>query len=760
MNELKLLSLVFFLCCTTLIQGQTTLVLKSLSTNEVVPFAVISDPGNPAHFAGSNLKGEVVWNFLCDSICIQHISFQDTCLALNEVSGHTIYLKGIMLDEVVINANKNRVHKNALLNLEYLKSTPGVGGELDIIKNLSLTPGVLPVVEASTSLSVRGGSADQNLILIDGAKLYSTSHLFGLLSPINDKMVQDLHFYKSYIPAELPSRGSSVIDISMQSGSVDSFRKEITIGLLNSSFKVDGPIHAKKNITFGLSGRTAYNSLLLAITSLGNPNEKKYYTVFDLDGKLAYQMSSRTNLSLTVHANRDFWDIIEQSNKSKDQFGFNWGNTLLTSSLKHKVNKKTFLDINVNTTSYALNFKGISRNEEYESQIFSSNSIREWNGSVSLSRQLSSKQNLLLGSQYELRNIKPVESKFNENNTTFSFKARQDLAQTSSWFATYTYHPLKNLEANFGLRYEYYMAGDKTSRFHFWQPKFAVQYSRGSDLNFFFEAQKTNQSLHSLSSGNNFFFIDMWLPAGSEALPQNITSSNLGFSKRIKKMDFGAEVYYKKLSNQLYNANGEFFLLPSNYDWQSNISTKGIGKAYGIETYASVIFNDNLKLNMNYTLSWSQRQFSDINQGNWFYFDTDRRHALNFTMEKRLGKKWTFNGNFVFYSGNPLTLPSTSILTPQNRIVPVVTEINGFRNKAYNRLDVAFSRSTISKMGHEKTLSFSLYNAYAYRNPFGVYAAPIYKFTGFNSPVDSYQLAFKTASPFRIIPGISYSIKF
>lgn len=684
------------------------------------------------------------------------------------------------LNEVVIEANGERLDIRSsqmstnTLSVSTIKKIPVVLGEVDVIKAITLLPGVSMAGEGASGFNVRGGAADQNLILLDEATIYNSSHLFGFFSVFNPDAIKDLTLYKGGIPARYGGRISSVLDIYQKDGNKREYHASGGIGLVASRLLLEGPIK-KDTASFLLGGRSSYAHLFLPL--FDNNNIAYFY---DLNTKISYNLNDNNRLFLSGYFGRDVFEI-------SDSFANNFGNTTLNLRWNHLFSDKLFSNLSLIYSDYYYGLELKFVEFDFDS------GIRNFNLKYDFTHYFSNDIKLRYG-------INSIYYKFNPGNVTPTtessginpFKLTDKYAWENAVYAGAEIELSDKISVQAGLRlstfnrlgqnelylYEnnnpilynselgiYQNASpidtvsiprNKTVKyFANFEPRFAISYLLNDYSSIKASYNRMSQYIHLISNTTSPTPFDMYAPSGKYIEPQLADQVALGYFRNFENYSLEVETFYKKVSNRLDYVD-DANLIANNAVEQ--ILLKGEARAYGLE----LLFKKNTgKLQgwIAYTLSKSEQRTpgrtpseSGINNGDWYNSPWDKTHDISVTAQYELSKKWSFGANFIFQTGIPATFPEGQY-EYNGQVVPVYEARNSSRLTAYNRLDL--SATWIPKPESTKRWKgewvFSIYNAYNRKN-----AASI----SFKENTDIGQNEAVRLSIFGIIPSITYNFKF
>lgn len=722
------------------------------------------------HFSGIANKGNI-------EMVVSFAGYKSEIIKLNLQSDTTlsIYLEAPLIEEVTVLGNRDGNLGNDLnrtsIPMSRIKEMPPFLGEYDIIKALALTPGVNSGTDGSSSLFVRGGSSDQNLILLDGATIYSNSHFFGFISVFNPEDISHAELFKGNFPARYGGRLSSVLNITMKEGNTQKNETSMTVGPISSQITNQGPL-IKGKASYLLSGRATYTSLITLPLYLiiGDKSGMFSYLMYDLNAKVNYTFNEREKLFLSVYSGNDFWNIKDKEDTKQTSVGLNWGNT--TASLRYtrqfhnrlfSVSQLTFNRFNFN---YKLSDKSLTNPAEYEPSLASTGSkVSDFTAKQRFEISTSVRNSMVFGfdlanqvfypDYYKLKNINlGINLPDSRNNRYEFFSASayiEDKYQLTGW-----------LGLNGGLRYSTQFLKDVT--YHSVEPRIEAEAKTTDDISFSLAYSRMSQPVFQLTNTGQGLPIDVWAPITKNLRPSRADQWSAGIKKDLKALPVSvqAEVYYKSLSGLIDYNQGVSFVTNVSKSWEQNIVQNGIGKSYGFELLVSKS-TGRFNAWFGYTLARNYRKFEQINDGQWYFARFDRTHDFETTLAYKINKKWKCSMNFVYNTGQPATLATTVHEDLFGTRIPVYTSRNNLRMPDYHRMDISFSKEFLTRRKkHPATLSFGAFNVYSRINPFYL---TLDNFKSFGGKDDSgidmgYESKYKSGTLFGIVPFINYSVKF
>ncbi|MDG1160227.1 MAG: TonB-dependent receptor [Flavobacteriales bacterium] len=663
------------------------------------------------------------------------------------------------------------------LDMSKVDALPVLLGERDLMKTLQLLPGVQSGTEGASGIYVRGGGPDQNLILLDGVPVYNASHLFGFFSVFNADAIKNVELIKGGFPARYGGRSSSVIDIRMKEGNMKEFKGSGSIGLIASKLTLEGPIKKDKT-SFIVSGRRTYIDLLarpfIAANSDGGTGG---YFFYDLNTKINHIINEDNRVYLSAYFGRDrafarYDDSFGDNQREKLDARITWGNTILAARWNRILNTKTFFNLTATYSQYRfLNDYEL----EYSSNTVEERSLFRYDSGIDdvglkfdLDYLPNANHTVKAGAVHTYHTFTPGINVFEYENqqevqdTTFG--SNDVYAHEFALWAEDDWSITEKLKVNAGL----HLSGFSVRNEFYFNPqvRFAARYllpkglSLGENASIKASYSRMVQYLHLLTNSSIGLPIDLWLPV-TDQVPQQISDQvSLGYATSFNdSYSLSIEGYYKTMQNLIEYKDGAAFQ-GSGENWENKVAI-GNGEAYGAE----VLLMKNLgKFTgwAGYTLSWSWREFDDLNFGNRFPYRYDRRHDIGIALTYKPNDKIDFGFVWVYGTGNAVSLPvarfEPNLFNPSigdNQFssffngAEYIDERNGYRMPAYHRLDVGVNLHKETKYG-QRTWSFGLYNAYNRQNPFFLY----FKNEGFGNR-GLYQI-----SLFPVIPAFTYNFEF
>src|SRR5690554_131395 len=657
-------------------------------------------------------------------IKVRAYGFQDTAIyisTIKDVNSFNIFLepKVTSFDEVDIYGRKSEIRKDEMgtvsIPMEDVRKLPNLFGEVDIIKSYQLTPGVESGGEKSSNYYVRGGGAEQNLMLLDDVPLYNVSHFGGFFSIFNADIIKNSKLIKSGFPAEYSGRLSSVLDVRMKDGNSKNFEIQGAVGLLSTRLAVEGPL-IKNKASFIVSGRI---NPLPIFKILGEGID---YRFNDINAKINLNSSDKNKFYLSFYRGRDQLKInSDNKGVSKLNNKLSWGNTMLSFRWNHKFGSRLFSNTTVYLTDYSyfekMKYKEKSSSTTQEINNKLTTGVRDYGLKNDYSFFINDKLNFHFGVNAVFHDFTPNDIEYSQKGNTIEDLERNQLTQMYS-FKGGAYSDIE-LDYNWfsirgGLRYSNYTVEGKS--FQNLEPRVV------SSLNFLktwsvkYSYTVMNQYIHLLSYSGTGLPSDYWMPTNSEIPPSKGIQHSLGVYKSINKDSYilSLEAYHKTASNVINFTPGKS-LMGSVEVWHDLVEKEGNSEAYGIEFMAQ---KKKGKLSgwISATVSRSILQYETLNDGRKFPFKYDRPLSINLVAIYKLNKKIDFSATWNYGTGYPLTL-ANEIYSYGNDDIYHFEGINNHRMRDYHRMDIAFNHTKETKWG-ERTWTISIFNLYGRKNPY------------------------------------------
>ena len=673
------------------------------------------------------------------------------------------------------------------LKMSTLEKLPAFMGEVDLVKSLQLLPGVATAGEGDNGLYVRGGGPDQNLILLDGATVYNANHLFGFFSVFNSSAIEDIELIKGGMPANYGGRMASVLDISQRDGNYKEIKGSGGIGLISSRLSVEGPIK-KDTASFMFTARRTYIDVLMQpfIGEESTIGGTRYY-FYDLNGKLSWKVSDRDKLTLSGYYGNDVFIFDTETSEFKTDIS--WGNFLLSANWNHLFSDQLSMNLNVFATRYRFGFDGSQ--DEFELSLNSR--ILDYTGKLDFNYSPNPNHNIKFGAELTRHDFSPRTVDAQQGDTDFN--TGEDEIFLGNEYAVYAldkFDVTDKLRINAGLRVSAfqqfgpftrynedvfgnrtdttrYSNGEVIAEYAGLEPRLSMRYKTGPNSSIKAGYNRNYQYVQLATLSPISLPTDIWLSSTSKIEPQNAWQASVGYFADLFDDTYEAsvEVYYKDLRNLIeYEPNTQPEDGTSNNE--DNLLITGKGRAYGIEFFLNKRFG---KLTgwIGYTLAKNERQFDDLNDGNWYPATYDRRHDISLVLSYDYSDRWTFGANFVYATGKAVTLPVSRYFI-ENRLVSNYADRNSFRMKPYHRLDLSATLHgrdnkevtdplTGEVVKRKKKITsdwtFAIFNVYSRLNPYFYYFEPEGSVSA-----NSFGLTAKQVSLFPILPSVTWNFKF
>lgn len=685
--------------------------------------------------------------------------------------------EGTDLDEVEITseaADKNvkSVEMSvAKLDIKQINKIPALLGEVDVIRAIQLLPGVTTVGEGASGFNVRGGNIDQNLILLDEAPVYNSSHLFGFFSVFNPDAVKDVKLIKGGIPSQYGGRVSSILDVRMKEGNSKRMAVSGGVGSIFSRLSIEAPI-IKDKASFIIAGRRSYiDALVKPFLKSTSPLKNSDFYFYDLTAKFNYRINDKNTVFASGYLGRDVFGA--------SVFKFNWGNSTATARWNHVFNKKLFM----NATAFYSNYDYLLEFKAPNGQSFNWNSnVINYSLKNDFTYYYNPRNTIRFGAQALLFDFMPYEATGVTSNTETKFKADKRYGVEYSAYFGNEHKVTQNITAEYGLRVSYYTYVGNGKAYYFRdttantplpliktktyekgeiiqdylipEPRFAINYNINKKSSVKASYNRMAQYLQLISNTAASTPLDVYTISSNNLKPLVADQGSVGYFRNFKEnmYETSVEVYYKYLQNQLdYIDNADLFINPA----VEGQLVQGLGRAYGMELYVKKS-KGKLQGWVSYTLSKTERLVRGISNDNWFMSRYDRTHVLNTSVNYDITKRWNISANFVFLSGTPATFPNSKIQV-QNLNIPYNTDNirNNYRITPYHRLDLGatynFKKNESRKF--KQTLVFSVYNAYNRRNAFSIYFR-----TKEGEPLQTEAVRLSIVGSF--VPAVTYNFNF
>lgn len=693
---------------------------------------------------------------------------RDTVLNVNLVNAN-------QLDEVVVNAAKadeiHEINRMSTVNVpvDQIKLLPALLGEVDVLKVLQLMPGVKSS-EGSTGLYVRGGGPDQNLMLLDGVPVYNASHLFGFFSVFNADAINRVDLIKGGFPARYGGRLSSVIDINMKDGNMKEVHGEGSVGIIAAKITAEGPI-VKDRTSVLVSARRTYVDVLgrPIIQAVSKGDMVAGYYFYDLNVKLNHIINSRNRIYLSTYTGDDKAysiykeepDEFNPDTRHREEFGLRWGNIITAFRWNNVITPKLFANTTLTFSRYRFGVFDYRSEENLDTKTTNEwrteykSGIRDWAGKVDFE--------YLPGPNHYIRfGGSAISHRFSPGVATFRSDIDQDTTLgdrriPASELALYAEDDIRvsdRLKFNVGGHLSAFNVDNEW--YYSAQPRISTRYLVGRDWSLKASYATMTQFIHLLTNAGLGLPTDLWVPSTGKIKPQRSEQVAFGAAKNYRSAyEFSIETYYKWMNNLIDYKDGASFLSIEE-SWENKVATGGRGESYGAEVLLQKK-TGHLTGWIGYTLSWTNRQFDELNEGKWYPYRYDRRHDVSVAASHTWNDRMDVSMAWVYGTGNAITLPISTYpeLVREPYYFgsgPAINNFearNAFRMRSYHRLDVSFSFWKNKRWGQSKW-TIGAYNAYSRRNPF---------YMDISSDIRG-KRRFVQYSLFPVIPSITYSFKF
>jgi hypothetical protein len=681
------------------------------------------------------------------------------------------YMEEVVIRDKAEDANVIDVQmsKNTL-NMDQVRKLPALFGEVDILKNIQMLPGVITAGEGTSAFYVRGGGADQNLILIDEAPIYDPSHLFGLFSVFNADVIKESELYKGGIPARFGGRLSSILEVRTKDGNNKKTAVSGGIGLLASRLMVEGPIRKDKS-SFIVSARRSYVDAFLKMAN--NDNSVYFY---DVNAKVNFKANNKNRFFVAFYSGRD------QLKFNKGEVGFGWGNTTGTFRWNHLFNERLFLNTSVIASQfdYKLEIKDPVQGIKWVS------GLQELSVKNDFSYYLNTNNELTFGYHLTGRRFMPAKVSSNSENSIFkAFELEHMYALDHGLYVSNLQKVSSRLTLDYGLRLSIFQNVGKGNVFLYDDPKDnakpepidTVHYNSLQSIKTYInleprlgiryvlnDAQSVKvsynrmvQNTHLISAGTVPLPFNTWNPSGYYLKPQIADQVAAGYFRNFHNnmFEFSIETYYKNMQDVTDFADNASTQL------NKNLSTEfRQGKSWSYGTEFMVNKKEGKFTGMlSYTWSKTTRKIDGVNLGNSYAANYDRRNVLNISGAYDLNPRWSFGATFTYSTGRPITLPAGKFQYDTYN-PDVVSERNGYRLPDFHRLDI--SATLNAKQNPNKKWRgqwvFSIYNVYNRQNPFTIYTRTSQDKEG--KITDPNVKEARMVYLFPILPFVTYNFKF
>lgn len=639
-----------------------------------------------------------------------------------------------MLEEVVVSLNRRNNNNVASpqmgvekLNMAQINQLPVVLGEQDVLKSITLMPGIKTSGEGNTGFYVRGGSSDQNLILLDEATVYNASHLLGFFSTFNSDAIKDVSIFKGGMPAEYGGRLSSVLDVKMNEGNNKKITVQGGIGMIASRLKVEGPLVKDKG-SFMISARRTYADLFLKASSDTTLNKSTLY-FYDINAKANYRFNEKNALFLSGYFGKDVLGL-------KDIFGTNWGNATATLRFNHVFNSKLFSNTSLIYSNYNYVIEGLDREDGFKA----TSKIMDLNAKQDFQYYAAYNHTLKFGVHGTRHDIAPgditttASSSFNDKHVEHRYGYELAAYASDEWKVN------SRLSMMYGVRLssmllvgpgtystydaaghvtssKKYSSGEVVKNYLNLEPRFSMSYLLNEQQSIKASYNRNTQNIHLLTNSTSSSPTDLYVMSSNNIKPEIADQFSAGYFRNFKDntYEFSTEIYYKDLKNQIDYKDAAQLLVNENVESQL---LYGVGRAYGAEFFFKKKYG---RLNgwIGYTLSKTERKFDGINGGRYYPSSHDRTHDLSIVAIYKYNDQWTFSSNFVYGTGKAVTYPTGKYNIGGNTTYSY-SDRNAYRQPATHRLDIAATYEGKNTGRYSSSWTFGVYNVYANKDPYRI----------------------------------------
>jgi outer membrane receptor for ferrienterochelin and colicin len=725
-------------------------------------------------------KGVVNYSFLgYENVTVEIELIKDTTIH--------IYLKpnAEELQEVIVSSGvklENIRLGTVEMPISQIKSIPALLGETDLMKSLQFVSGVQNTTEGKSDLSVRGGSPDQNLVLLDEVPVYNANHVFGFLSIFNTDALKKVTLYKSNFPARFGGRLSSVIDITTKDGNKQAFSGSASIGLPALKLSVEGPI-IKDKTSFTFSARRTYLDLLMGAFNkwfTSNQSESTANFFFhDINAKIHHKINDKTFMFFNLY---NGYDKLEQTTGEIDDAETNhnasmekrdWGNTIVSGKLSRIISPslffKTMLTYNQYHYKITTEDKYMTQNDSTGIQkasrdfLFSSG-IKDYSVSGDFEYFPTPNHSVKFGTTFTLHDFNPeVISLTSKTDTTIvkDNAPKHTFSKESALYAEDDWNISRKIKLNAGVRLSLFSVDKKN--YTSIDPRLSLRFLLTDKMSLQGGYTLMQQYVHMLSSNSVILQTDLWVPVTGKIKPMRSNQFTFGLFYELPKFAFlSIEVYHKDMKNVIEYKDGISYTGVS-AGWENKVED-GIGRAYGVE-FSAEKKEGHLTGMISYTLSKSERKFDKINFGEWFPAKYDRRHVINLLINYQLSEKFNLTATWLYHSGSRITLPLMTHVSPDvsdtDRVIDNLLELdhrNNYKMENYHRMDLGVNYTFKKKQSRYFVLNLSIYNVYNRMNPYKLIIESEMHKKSTGEAVYTHSL--KQVTLFPIIPSLSLTYHF
>ncbi|QEH43831.1 TonB-dependent receptor domain-containing protein [Chitinophaga sp. XS-30] len=726
-------------------------------------------------------------------LMISYVGYEPQRLSLKDKESRQISIRLApvnTLEEVEVTENLPGLQEQTQMSkvnvaLSQVKTMPRLLGESDVLRSIQAMPGVSGGMEGSSGIHVRGGSPDQNLILLDGTPVYNASHLFGVFSVFNPDIIKNVDLYKGAFPARYGGRLSSVVDISMKDGNMHSFHGQVSLGLLASNAMIEGPL-IKGKTSFIVTARRTYADLLagdLARDQMNLGEKGSFYAYFyDANIRINHIFSPRDRIFLSAYGGQDqasinrnmqFDSLNNEPKRYKElmDFEMGWGNQAYALRWNHIFSPRLFSNITFNysrflfRTEYNYDYEALDIAEKDNMYGRYYSSVENGGMKMDLDYRPNPEHSMRFGGQATFHGFRPGITSFrnatdNQQLTDTAYNDDFNKGAELSLYLEDDWQIGDSMYLNLGVHTAAFLVPGNA--YVSIQPRLGFRYLLPRKWALKLSYTQMTQHIHLLANNATFLPTDLWVPATSKVKPMFSRQVAAGLAKTSadNRYEASVEVYYKSMRNVIEYVENNLNFQSASGSWDENVIV-GRGRSYGMELLLQKK-TGTFKGWIGYTLAKSERAFPNVNHGRVFPYKYDHRHEIEVVLSQQLGKRWELSANWQFNTGMPLTLPTGSYeqvteptpgfpppATPPGE-VDVVEKRNFLRMQDMHRLDISATH-TKQRKNTAYILTFGFMNVYNRQNPFFYYYSR-------NEQTRERQLTMLSILP--ILPSISYAIKF
>jgi len=678
-----------------------------------------------------------------------------------------------VLEEIVISDSEFTKEKHTQsqmsqinIPVKQLSAMPVIMGEEDIMKSIQLLPGIKSGTEGTSGIFVRGGSPDQNLILLDGVPVYNPAHALGIFSVFNSDALKSVSVTKGGFPARYGGRLSSVIDVRMKEGNLNEWHGDVSLGLISSKLSLSGPLVEDK-VSILFSGRRTYADILAKLFLPDDPDQTVDPSLFfhDLNGKIQYKINAKHRIYLSGYFGKDKFGATFTDQTSKQKSLINWGNKISALRWNFEISDKLFANTTLTYSDYEITTENFDENLIDESLTTSnySSGITDYGLKIDFDFSPTPKHYLKFGAGATRHAYNPGitqnEQIDNDSETGTGLKiAEIDAVETDVYIEDDI--KLGKFSTNIGLHFSSF---DVQTKVHYsLQPRLSANYLLTANTSLKGSFSTMTQFINLLTSEAINLPSDVWVPATNIIEPQQSWQAALGVAGILNNFTWEIEAYYKKMDNVLSYEEGASFIDRNPQNWEDQI-TQGKNDAYGMEFFLQKQSGD-LTGWISYTLSWSNRQFEELNNNIAFPHRFDRRHDISTVLSYAVSKKIRISANWIYQTGNAVTIPQFQQVgfIPRTDFINVIENggnKNSFRMSPVHRLDCSITFNK-KKKNYERSWVISLYNAYYRKNPFFLDIKSELLIDDSNGNTIGRKNIVQEKSLIPILPSVSYKLSF